>query len=426
MQDLFSYLDASPVSFFAVENTKKALSEAGYEALRPDERWTVKPGKKYYVQNTGSNLVAFEIPKDADKASLSFRLIGAHSDSPCFRIKPGKAVLNSGLVRLNVETYGGPIYSTWLDRPLSLAGSVSLRAESALRPKQVPVDFEEPILYIPNLAIHMNREVNKGVELNAQRDMLPLIAIGTDTEMDACILRQALAKKLGTDENDILDFDLYTYVCEKACYIGLNKDMISANRLDDLVMAHSALKALLESRPCKAIKTFVFYDNEEIGSRTVGGADSAWIALVLERIVLSLGGDKEDYLCALERSFAISADVAHAEHPAHPEKADPYTKTLMGRGPAVKMSASGSYVTRSEDYSVFLDICKRAGANVQTFVNRSDSRGGSTIGPALASWVPMRSMDMGIALLAMHSSRELCAVRDYEDTVKAFTYYYEI
>lgn len=424
MDKLIQYLKSSPVNYWAAENAASELEKAGFIKLCMEEPWKLEPGMAYYVRPGDTALTAFRVPEQPDPERPFFRMIAAHTDQPGLRIKPGRSLRENGCYRLNAEIYGGPIYSTWMDRPLSLAGQVSLKSGDPFRPSRRLVNLKEPVLVIPNLAIHMNREVNQGTALNEQRDMLPLG--GLYEEGDAEALMETLAAALQVRTEEILDFDLFAYPTEEPCLLGFRKEFLSAPRLDDLVMACAGLEALIGTPASGSVNLLALWDNEEVGSRTIYGAASSMMRLILEKISVGLGRTREEFLRDMANSFLISADVAHAMHPAHPEKHDPVQKTRLGGGPVIKICAGQSYVTRSGDYCVYEEICRKAGIPVQKFVNRSDSRGGSTIGPAMAEWVPCRSMDMGIALLAMHSARELMAAADYGYTRRSFIEYYTL
>ena len=427
MEKLMHYLKTAKVNYLAARQAGKELEEAGFIRLNLQDVWTLQPGGRYFVMPTDTSVTAFGIPEKRADDRPFFRMLAAHTDQPGLRIKPGAPIGSNGSQRLNAEIYGGPIYSTWMDRPLSLAGQVTLDSGDPFRPEKRLVDLEKPVLQIPNLAIHMNREVNSGTALNPQTDLLPLAAVGlTEEEEPGQLLPEALASALGVEASAILDYDLFAYPMEEPCRVGFHEEFLSSPRLDDLVMVYAGLEALVEAPLSGSVNLLALFDNEEVGSSTIGGANSAMLPLVLEKISLAMGRSREEFLQDVAGSFLISADVAHAMHPAHPEKHDPVLKTRLGGGPVIKISASQSYVTRSEDYCVYERLCRQAGIPVQKFVNRSDSRGGSTIGPALARWVPCRSMDMGIALLAMHSARELMAAADYDFTKRSFIQYYEM
>lgn len=428
MKEFMQYLADSPVCFYAVKNLKKMLEEGGFQQLPLHQPWQVQEGGRYYVTLWDSACIAFTIPEDMSRAQAPlYRLIGAHTDQPCLRIKPCSQIQQNGYCKLNAEIYGGPIFSTWLDRPLSLAGRVTLRSENVFQPRTELVNLEKPVLIIPNLAVHMNRGVNDGVALNAQVDMLPVGSlIDTLGEEQEQMLLKALAEKLGTAQEEILDFDLFTYVTEKPEIVGFHDEFLSAPRLDDLVMVHTAARALIESKGGSGVNVLCAFDHEEIGSRTPQGAGTSTITYVMEKLSNALGRTREQFIDDIMQSFMISGDVAHAIHPNHPEKHDPVMKTQLGGGPVIKLAAGQSYVTQSCDYSVYEMICQKAGVPVQKFTNKSDARGGSTLGPVIAANLPCHIMDMGVALLSMHSAREMMAVRDYEYTKRSFIEFYNL
>ena len=427
MEKFMEYIAASPNCFFAVKGLKQLLNEANFKALPLQGEWELNAGGKYYVTLWDSACIAFTLPeKISEIQSPFYRIIGAHTDQPCLRIKPCKSMHDNGYEKLNVEIYGGPIFSTWLDRPLSLAGRVTLRSENPFQPKTCLVNLEKPVLIIPNLAIHMNREANSGVALNPQQDMLPVGALLSGLDDGAAEqLLTALSEELKVDPQDIIDYDLFTYVTEKPELVGFRNEFLSSPRLDDLVMVHTAATALAEAGTGNGINVLFAMDHEEAGSRTPQGAGSPMAVHILEKISLALGRSRRQFLDDIAGSFMISADVAHAVHPNHPEKHDPVMKTDLGGGPGIKMAAGQSYVTQSCDTAVYEMICEKAGVPVQKFTNRSDSRGGSTLGPIIAGHLPCHIMDMGIAILAMHSSRELMATADYDMTKKSFITFYE-
>jgi len=329
-------------------------------------------------------------------------------------------------IKLNTEVYGGPILNTWLDRPLALAGRVILKGDNPLFPESKLVNINKPIMIIPNLAIHMNREVNEGIALNKQVDMLPMAGLINDQFEKDNFLVKILSEELTVDPKDILDFDLFIYEYEKGSIIGLEKEFISSGRLDDLEAVHGGVTALIKSQTPKATNVLVCFDNEEVGSSTKQGADSPMLTNILERIVLALDGNREDYFRALSKSFIISADAAHAVHPNKGEKSDPTNKPLINKGPAIKLAANQSYTSDSDSTSVFKALCEKAQVPVQKFVNRSDERGGSTIGPISSTHLNIRSVDIGTPMLAMHSIRELCGVMDHYYVAKAFEEFYNL
>jgi len=423
--DLIQFIDQSPSAFHVVENTKKKLRENGFEELQAAERWNLKQGGKYFLSKNNSAIIGF-IVGIGEVEQEGFKLVAAHTDSPTFRIKPNPEMTTENYLKLNTEIYGGPILNTWLDRPLSLAGRVIVKGEHTLYPSTRLVKIEKPILIIPNVAIHMNRKVNEGIALNPQTDLLPIVSLINKEFEKENYLQKLLAKELKVSQVDILDFDLFLYETAKGTFVGLEEEMISIGRLDNLAMAHAGITALVDAKPAKASNVMVCFDNEEIGSRTKQGANAPMLANVLERIVLSLGKDRQDYFRALSKSFIISADMAHAVHPNHPEKHDPVNKPRMNGGPVIKINANQSYTTDSDSNAVYEQLCKANGIPVQKFVNRSDERGGSTIGPISSTQVDIRSVDIGNPMLAMHSIRELTGVKDHLYITQSFDAFFRL
>lgn len=425
-EELIDFIYESPSAFHAAYNVKNLLLEKGFSELKEEEVWKLNNGGKYFTTKNDSAIIAFVVGKGKIEEK-GFKLIGAHTDSPSFRIKPNPEIIcENNYVKLNTEVYGGPILSTWFDRPLAIAGRVTLKGENILFPKTKLVNINRPILIIPNLAIHMNRDVNKGVEINRQKDTLPLLAIVKEELEKGNYLLNAVAKEIDVDIKEILDFDLFLYEFEKGKIIGLNNEFISSPRLDDLAMVHAGIKAITSVDAAEATNVMIAFDNEEVGSSTKQGADSEVLSNILERIVFALGGNREGFFRAISRSFMISADLAHAIHPNSVEKADPINRPLINKGPVIKLAANQSYTTDSNSAAVYDEICKKAGVPVQRFVNRSDSPGGSTIGPITSTHLAMRSVDMGTPILAMHSVRELGGVMDHSYVTKSFEEFYRI
>jgi aspartyl aminopeptidase len=434
VHELLNFIDNSPSMFHATLSSKTYLENAGFIYLDPKESWKLNEGGQYYTTFFDSSLIAFTIG-EGDLCQEGFRIVGAHTDVPGFKVKPNPHMSENTYVKLNTEVYGGPIYNTWLDRPLSLAGRVALKGDTPLKPKLQLVDLKDPLLVIPSLAIHMNREVNSGVKLNQQKELLPILGyVEENLELDS--LKVLVAKALDVTCDAILDMDLYLYPVEKSMVIGQANQFISAPRLDDLSMVFSGLYGLTAAKVQKGINVLALFDNEEVGSRSKQGADSPVLANVLERIMIALektnkniesgSFNKEDYYRALTNSFMLSADVAHLIHPNYAEKSDPTNKVLPGGGPAVKIAASASYTTDSDSFATFAHLCSEAKIPYQVFVNRSDERGGSTIGPVSASHLPIRSIDIGTPMLSMHSCRELMATKDFLLTAKVLTAFYNL
>ena len=426
---LEDFMNASPVNFFAVETIKKCLIEAGYKEWKAGEPCPeVKSGDKLFSTKNGSAIFAFHMGKKS-LAEGGMRIISAHSDSPCFRVKPNAEIkCEGGLVKLNTELYGGAIMSTWMDRPLSLAGRVVLAGESMMEPEVRLMRIERPILTIPNLAIHFNRQVNDGVALSKQKDMLPVLTIQQTVSdergaISGSILKALISEELGVKAEDILDFDLYLYDTTPAQCVGLHGELIQSGRLDDLSMAHAGMEALLtETDTPEVTKCLAIFDNEETGSQTKQGAGSPFFASLVQRLVArqAEGDGFEGFAMCVEKSFMVSADNAHAWHPNYNEKYDPTNHPVMGGGPVIKYNASQKYLSDAVGASVFMQACKKAGSPYQTFVNHSDVAGGSTLGNILSSSFPVKGVDMGNPIWGMHSARETASIQDHENCIKAF------
>lgn len=426
---LEDFMNASPVNFFAVETIKKCLTEAGYKEWKASEPCPeVKSGDKLFSTKNGSAIFAFHMGRKT-LAEGGMRIISAHSDSPCFRVKPNAEIkCEGGLVKLNTELYGGAIMSTWMDRPLSLAGRVVLAGECMTEPEVRLLRINRPILTIPNLAIHFNRQVNDGVALSKQKDMLPVLTTvsGERGEVNGSILKTLVAEELGVKAEDILDFDLYLYDTTPAGRVGLHGELIQSGRLDDLSMAHAGMEALLaDGETPEVTKCLAIFDNEETGSQTKQGAGSPFFASLVQRLVArqseTCASHFEDFAMCVERSFMVSADNAHAWHPNYSEKYDPTNHPVMGGGPVIKYNASQKYLSDAVGASVFMQACKKAGAPYQTFVNHSDVAGGSTLGNILSSSFPVKGVDMGNPIWGMHSVRETASMQDHENCIKVFT-----
>ena len=422
---LMNFLDASPVNFLAVKNIAGELEKAGFRHVDPRmPLGCIKAGDKLYVTKNGSSIYAFHIGT-LPLAEAGFRMICAHCDSPTFRIKPNAEMLcEGGMVKLNTEVYGGPIMSTWFDRPLTLAGRVIVKGNDMLSPKTLLMHVKRPLLQISNLAIHFNRQVNDGVKLSKQKDVLPLLGMVTDELERGNMLTNVICSELNINKEDILDFDLYLADTTPACTFGVHDELISSGRLDDLSMCFAGLEALLAAPLTDTTKVLAIFDNEETGSQTKQGAGSPFLASMLKRIAMAQSGSEEAYWQAVERAFMISADNAHAWHPNYPEKFDPTNHPVLGGGPVIKFNAAQKYASDAVSAAVFAEICREAGVPCQRFVNHSDVAGGSTLGNILASSIPLRGVDMGNAILAMHSCRETGSVADHCYCVAAFTRFF--
>lgn len=426
---LLSFLDASPVNFLAVKNIADTLAANGFRRIDPAlPLGEVKSGDRFFITKNDSSIYAFRIG-NKPIADAGFHMICAHCDSPTFRIKPNAEMLTEGgIVKLNTEVYGGPIMSTWFDRPLTLAGRVIVRGEDVMQPETLLLHIKRPLLQISNLAIHFNRQVNDGVALSKQKDVLPLLGQITSQLETGNLLMNVILEELNSTiadcqfcAKDVLDFDLYLADATPACTFGVHNEFISSGRLDDLSMCYAGLEALIASDTTDTTQVLALFDNEETGSQTKQGAGSPFLAYILKRIAMSQSHTEEAYYQAVERAFMISADNAHAWHPNYPEKYDPTNHPMLGGGPVIKFNAAQKYASDAVSAAVFAGLCEKAGVPCQRFVNHSDVAGGSTLGNILASSIPLRGVDMGNAILAMHSCRETGSVVDHEYCVKVFT-----
>ena len=426
VENMLDFIYESPTQFNAVAVSAEILEKNGFEKLNPKENWKLEVGKKYYTTKNSSALVAFKVNSDEIEKE-GFRIIGSHTDSPGFRIKPNAEMESCGAyLKLNTEGYGGMILSTWLDRPLAMAGRVFLRGENPFKPLEKIVNINKPVCIIPNLAIHMNRSINDGYKYNKQTDMLPLVGlINEQLEKDNYMVK-LLASELNVEIEEIIDFDIFLYEYEKGCFTGANEEFISTGRLDNLSMYYSSVEALLDSDSKSGISIAVGFDNEEVGSSTKQGADSNMLLNILERICISLGKDRQQFFEAIENSFIISSDLAHAVHPNVNSMADPTNRPIMGKGPVIKVHAGQAYTSDGYSISVYKEICRECGVEYQEFVNKSDQRGGSTIGPISSTHIDIPSVDIGAPILSMHSIRELGCSEDFYNTYKTFVKFYEI
>lgn len=425
-ENMLDFIYESPTQFNAVAVSAEMLEKNGFEKLNPKENWKLEVGKKYYTTKNSSALVAFKVNSDEIEKE-GFRIIGSHTDSPGFRIKPNAEMESCGAyLKLNTEGYGGMILSTWLDRPLAMAGRVFLRGENPFKPVEKIVNINKPVCIIPNLAIHMNRSINDGYKYNKQTDMLPLVGLINEQLEKENYMIKLLASELNVEIEEIIDFDIFLYEYEKGCFTGANEEFISTGRLDNLSMYYSSVEALLNSDSKSGISIAVGFDNEEVGSSTKQGADSNMLLNILERICISLGKDRQQFFEAIENSFIISSDLAHAVHPNVNGMADPTNRPVMGKGPVIKVHAGQAYTSDGYSISVYKEICRECGVEYQEFVNKSDQRGGSTIGPISSTHIDIPSVDIGAPILSMHSIRELGCSEDFYNTYKTFVKFYEI
>ena len=411
-REVIEFIDESPSTYHVVKNCSDILDENGFERIMPREKWEIKKGGKYFLKKSSSTIIAFTVGEDFDVKN-GFKIFGAHTDSPCFRIKPSPEIVTENVVRLNTEVYGGPILSTWFDRPLSIAGRVIVKGENSFFPRTVKIKIDEPLLTIPNLAIHQNREVNNGVKIDKQNDVLPVISLINKNFEREGYLERVILEKTGIKKEDIIDFDLYLYATEKGCLLGANEEFMSSPKLDNLASVYTGIIGLVEAEENQdRINIFVAFDNEEIGSATKQGADSNYLLNTLERISLALGFNRSDFLQMLESSYILSADAAHAAHPAHLEKTDPTNRGKINEGISIKISAKQKYTSDGYSIAVIRQLIEGTEIRIQSFVNESNELGGSTIGPISSTHLDIDGVDLGVPMFAMHSVRELCGIFD--------------
>ena len=451
---LADFIKKAVSPYHPVEESRKILEAAGFFELSLNQDWDVKQGGKYYVLPFKTSLFAFTIPAQENDAVLpgakkkskkvtdncegkaltsnSIHIAAAHTDFPCLHIKPVAEFESRGYLRINTEIYGGPILNTWLDRPLSVAGSVLLRSSEIYAPREVMVDFARPLLTIPNLAVHYNREVNEGVKLTKQNDMLPLLGMINDKLNKDSYFMDLLAKEIKEKKEDILDFDLYVYNAEEPTFVGLNNEMLSSPRLDNitscLALVEGLINASIESecndRRLNELNLIALFDNEELGSETKQGADSELLRVILRKIYRCLGKDEITLDTDIRKGFLLSVDVAHALHPAKAEKYDPVNNMRMGDGVTLKLSANQRYTYDGVAVACVQQLCEKYGIKYKKFVNHSDMPGGGTLGPIISSHLPMYTVDIGVPILAMHSARELMGASDQDELVKLITAFF--
>ena len=410
---LFDYIAASPTAYHACAQSCKALIANGYTELFEGEKWSLESGKGYFVRRNGSSVIAFRIPKSGFDG---FMITASHSDSPCLKIKENAELADKYYVRLSTETYGGMIYSSWVDRPLAMAGRVVVRSQNGVEIRLV--DSKEAVVLIPNVAIHMNRQVNSGMNYNASVDMIPLF--GGENEKDT--FKSKIASLAGAEEADVLTTDLFLYNPQKGYEWA---SFISSPRLDDLQCAFASLEAfLVGDGECGGLPVYALFDNEEVGSQTKQGAASTFLYDTLKRVIFAQGGNEESYLQAVANSFMVSCDNAHSIHPNHPEFADKNHTVHMNGGVVIKYNANQKYTSDAVSVALFKSVCDGAGVPTQYYANRADMPGGSTLGNIANTQVSLNTVDIGLAQLAMHSSFETAGKDDTEYMIRALTAFY--
>ncbi len=419
-------IDAANIStcaFTAADEAMRQLEQAGFMELKLGEEWFVERGNGYFINIYDSTVFAFKIGKEFDRGML--RVAASHTDHPCMYIKPNPEMTTKEYGKINVEVYGGAILNTWLDRPLSVAGRVALKSGNPFKPLVKIVDITKPVFIIPNLAIHMNREVNKGVELNKQTDMTPLACMLEEEMNKDNFFMEYLARHLQVNISDILDFELYVYNTDRGERVGLYEEFISSPRLDNITSVVACVQGIIKSNRDDGINVIALYDNEEIGSRTKQGADSNLFGFVMEKLYNALNYNREDYIQACLDGFLLSIDVAHALHPNKAEKSDPTNTNMMNNGVVIKRASSQTYATDCETIAMIEMICRDNDIPYQKYACRSDGTTGSTLGTIANKYIPMRAADVGVPILAMHSSRELMGVKDQAYIERLVQAYFE-
>jgi aspartyl aminopeptidase len=418
VQSLLKFIDRSPTPFHAVHEMVCTLCDNGFKELQEAEAWNLSPHGRYFLTRNDSSLIAFVVGSDVGEG---FKIIGAHTDSPNLRLKPHAGYAKNGYLQLGVEVYGGVLLSTWTDRDLSLAGRVILARKK--KPIAKLVRFEQALLRIPQLAIHLNRDVNKkGLLLNAQNHLPPIFSLQQKSTPDE-ILKKMITRELKCKPTDIIGLELSLYDTQPGTLAGPQEEFIFSGRLDNLASCHCAMHALAKAtKKDRATRVIAFYDHEEVGSETAQGASSPFLKDVLERITLH--EDREVFLRALAKSFFISADMAHAVHPNYADKHDAQHMPIINGGPVIKSNAGQRYATDAVSSAWFESLCKKAGVPVQKFVMRSDLGCGSTIGPVTAANLGIRTVDVGNPMLSMHSIREMAGTKDHASLMRVFAEFF--
>ena len=414
-EKFFEFLNQSTSPFYVVKNSSEILDSAGFTSLSFEEPWALKEGGSYYISLYDTALFAFKIGKNIND-DMMLRMAAAHTDFPSFRIKPSPEMKEKGYLRLNTESYGGMILSSWFDRPLSISGKVALRNDQLFKAKEVLVDFKKPLMVIPNLAIHLNREVNKGVEINKQKDVLPIMGMSDENLHN--YFQSLLAEQLDVPVEDILDYDLFIYNLDQAYKVGRKEEFICSPRLDDLSSVYALLHGIVGETSDKDIHMICLFDNEEIGNRTKQGSASWFTSMLLEKIFQSLGKDRMALYETLHRSLILSVDVAQAYHPNFSSKYDPTNIAELNKGFAFKIDTAQRYAYDTGAIAMLQQLCDLHDIPYQKFVNRSDATAGSTMGPVISTQLPVRTVDIGVPLLAMHSATETMGTKDLESILR--------
>ncbi len=419
---LIAFINRAVSPYHTVLEVMRRLKESGFSELKLSEEWSVSPGGKYYVNFQDSSLIAFRYGTKFEFKE-TFRIAAAHTDFPCLRLKPSPDMAEEGYGKVNVEVYGGMTLNTWLDRPLSVAGKVVLKSNQVFKPEIKFVDIKKPVFIIPNIAIHLNKDINKGQELNKQTDMLPIAGMIKKEADKNCYFMRYLADYLQVNLKDILDYDLILYNCEEGKIVGIEEDFIASPRLDNMTSVLALCKGIIHSEMEKGMQAIALFDHEEIGSKTKQGAGSLLLTNVLEKAFLSFGFNHMNYIEAIADSMLLSVDVSHGYHPNQGGKYDPTNKAVLNSGVTIKEAAGQSYATDCEAVAIIQQLCMLHQIPYKKFVNRSDGTSGSTLGSIASSMLPLKTVDLGVPLLAMHSAMELMGAQDQkslEDLLKVY------
>lgn len=416
IKNFMNLINHSSSIYHSVDFISNYLEKHDYKELKIEDEFKLSKGGKYFVKKSGA-IIAFRV----DSLNSGFNIVASHLDSPSLMIKTSPEIISNGYKQLNLEVYGGPILNTWYDKPLSVAGKVFYNEKGQIR--ESLLDLKRPICTIPNLAIHMNRDINSGVKIDKQKHILPVLGL-SDEKMDKDFFIQMIGKELGIAAEDILSYDLNLYNPSSPVIFGMEENLILSPKLDNLSMAMASIEGIVQSEIGQGIQVALCLDAEEVGSRTLNGGDSNFTRFILERIGLALGLSRENYLQMLEKSFCISADLAHSIHPNHPEKADPTNRPLINGGFVIKKSSNKRYATEAETEARIIQLAKNQDLPYQIFFNNSNEVGGSTIGPMLSSSLSIKTIDLGNPILGMHSERETGGVTDYNNIIKLFAGFY--
>ena len=419
IDSLFSFIDSSPTPYHAVENMVQTLKDQNGIELNESEDWECEADNLYYVTRNDGSIIAFRTPKTIDFNNVAYNMVAAHTDSPCLKLKPVKKDVTGNYIQWGVAIYGGALLNSWLDRDLNVSGRINYIQQGELHQKLISI--RDLFFRVPQLAIHLDREANAGLKLNSETNMVPVLGLNNDDEYS---FEDLLLERLdveGVEAKDISAMDLYFHESQPCSYGGMKQEFIFGPRIDNLAMTHASYEALLAGRSNTKVSLIASFDHEEIGSSSPHGASSNFLNSVLERITIAIGGSREEFLKALNRSYLVSADMAHALHPNYEDRHDGVHRPLINQGPVIKMNARMRFATDSQTTSRFVLLCRQAGVPYQMFAGRNDIPSGSTVGPLIATKLGVSTIDVGNAQLGMHSAREMAGSLDHSMMIKVFS-----